>query len=277
MGLIDQFPYANFHELNLDWLLKTMQQVEKDIKDVNAWKDAIENGYQSINERLTLLERDQSALRTAFSQFTAAIDKKFDDRSNQLNIQFQELRYAIEQEVNALINEVFAQITILRDEINAQLEYNKIWVEARLSQFLANLPDYTQIMILNPVKGYLTNVQTAIDDLYDVFARLEGLTAQEYDSAGLTADEYDGLGLTASQYDLYGSRYIIHNSLYFMYDPFDGILKPVKDVVLELSELHRDNSLTASEYDSKDLTAEAFDQLNITAYDYDWRGKLLVA
>lgn len=277
MALIDQFPYANFHELNLDWLLATMKRVQSDIDDVNAWKDAIQEGFEAVEARLVILEKDQAALRTAFSEFTAAIDQKFDDRSNQLNIQFQNLRYELEKRVNDLINKVFEQINLLRAEITAQLEYNQLWVEARLSQFLASLPDYTQILVDNPVRGYRTTVQVAIDDLYDVFSRLEGLTAQEYDNAGLTAEAYDGLGLTAAQYDLYGSRYIITNGLYFMYDPFDGIIKPVKDVVNELATLHRTDSLTATAYDAKDLTATYYDGLDLTAYEYDWEGATKVA
>ena len=277
MGLIDQFPYANFHQLNLDWLLATMKRVQSDIDDVNAWKEAIQEGFEAVEARLVILEKDQAALRTAFSEFTAAIDQKFDDRSNQLNIQFQNLRYELEQRVNDLINQVFEQINLLRAEITAQLEYNKLWVEARLSQFLASLPDYTQILVDNPVRGYRTTVQVAIDDLYDVFSRLEGLTAQEYDNAGLTAEAYDGLGLTAAQYDLYGSRYIITNGLYFMYDPFDGIIKPVKDVVNELATLHRTDSLTATAYDAMDLTAAYYDGMDLTAYEYDWDGATKVA
>lgn len=277
MALIDQFPYANFHELNLDWLLATMKRVQSDIDDVNAWKDAIQEGFEAVESRLVILEKDQASLRTAFSEFTAAIDQKFDDRSNQLNIQFQTLRYELEQRVNDLINQVFEQINLLRAEITAQLDYNQLWVEARLSQFLASLPDYTQILVDNPVRGYRTTVQVAIDDLYDVFSRLEGLTAQEYDNAGLTAAAYDGLGLTAAQYDLYGSRYIITNGLYFMYDPFDGIIKPVKDVVNELATLHRTDSLTATAYDVKDLSAAYYDGLDLTAYEYDWEGATKVA
>ena len=277
MGLIDQFPYANFHQLNLDWFLATMKRVQSDIDDVNAWKEAIQEGFEAVEARLVILEKDQAALRTAFSEFTAAIDQKFDDRSNQLNIQFQNLRYELEQRVNDLINQVFEQINLLRAEITAQLEYNKLWVEARLSQFLASLPDYTQILVDNPVRGYRTTVQVAIDDLYDVFSRLEGLTAQEYDNAGLTAEAYDGLGLTAAQYDLYGSRYIITNGLYFMYDPFDGIIKPVKDVVNELATLHRTDSLTATAYDAMDLTAAYYDGMDLTAYEYDWDGATKVA
>ena len=33
MGLFDQFPFTNFHEMNLDWLIKSMQELKMDIKE----------------------------------------------------------------------------------------------------------------------------------------------------------------------------------------------------------------------------------------------------
>ena len=29
MGLFNQFPFTNFHEMNLDWLLQKMAEIEK--------------------------------------------------------------------------------------------------------------------------------------------------------------------------------------------------------------------------------------------------------
>lgn len=33
MGVFEHFPYANFHELNLDWLLKKMRELDKKLDD----------------------------------------------------------------------------------------------------------------------------------------------------------------------------------------------------------------------------------------------------
>lgn len=43
MGLFDHFPYTNFHELNLDWILKMLQQIDKTMDEfvaINALKYA---------------------------------------------------------------------------------------------------------------------------------------------------------------------------------------------------------------------------------------------
>lgn len=39
MGLYDQFPYRNFHELNADWLIKQANERKAKIEDSsNSWK-----------------------------------------------------------------------------------------------------------------------------------------------------------------------------------------------------------------------------------------------
>lgn len=36
MGVFEQFPYTNFHDLNLDWILKKLKDFEKDLTDFVA-------------------------------------------------------------------------------------------------------------------------------------------------------------------------------------------------------------------------------------------------
>ena len=48
MGLFEQFPYSNFHELNLDWILQKIKELEEKVdsiedrilKQANAYTDA---------------------------------------------------------------------------------------------------------------------------------------------------------------------------------------------------------------------------------------------
>ena len=34
MGLFEQFPYANFHELNLDWILKKIKELDEKVDSI---------------------------------------------------------------------------------------------------------------------------------------------------------------------------------------------------------------------------------------------------
>lgn len=37
----EQFPYTNLHDLNLDWLLKKLEELEKRIKELEAMNNGI--------------------------------------------------------------------------------------------------------------------------------------------------------------------------------------------------------------------------------------------
>ena len=60
MGLFDQFPYTNFHELNLDWILKALKELEHTIEQfvaINALKyaDPIQWNIVSQYEKNTIV------------------------------------------------------------------------------------------------------------------------------------------------------------------------------------------------------------------------------
>ena len=36
MGLFEQFPYTNFHELNLDWVIQKVQDFDAQLQNIDA-------------------------------------------------------------------------------------------------------------------------------------------------------------------------------------------------------------------------------------------------
>ena len=62
-----------------------------------------------------------------------------------------------------------------------------------------------------------------------------------------------------------------------MINPITGEFEDVRYVVDDIVYyFHTNNSLTASEYDTLDLTATYYDGKQISAYDYDFNGKTLL-
>ena len=58
-------------------------------------------------------------------------------------------------------------------------------------------------------------------------------------------------------------------------DPTTGVLSPIQTVINNIAGSSAD-ALTASEYDALSLSATAYDNYDITAYDYDFKGKALL-
>ena len=113
--------------------------------------------------------------------------------------------------------------------------------------------------------------------MYDYY-RVEGLTAQQYDALELAAEEYDEQRLTAYEYDFYSARKLEIDERFYMFDPFNGSIKLISSVVYELTELHKgDSAFNAEQYDALEVTAGRYDEQELSAYSYDWQGKLLLS
>ncbi len=48
MGLFDHFPYTNFHELNLEWILCHFKEFIKAIDDLEDWRTQHEKEYEEL-------------------------------------------------------------------------------------------------------------------------------------------------------------------------------------------------------------------------------------
>lgn len=278
----DKYPYTDFHELNLDYLLGEFKTLKDSYQDIIDWIENDASNYNDLVYRLDGLDRrcdslnDQIGLLSIqtnfrFDQLNSKIDSQYTQITNEYRALFNSIMASVNSELMLMNNRIEDYkrelIQLIQDENTAVMGY----VHSELENFIANLPDYEQLIIYNPVRGEQTNVQTAINDLYGYF-NMYALTAQEYDDLQLTAEDYDRYGLTAHEYDTEGRNWLGTNSIYLMRSPFTGEMAPMQEVILDLFELHRSNALTASAYDALDMTASYYDGLMIEALNYDLNG-----
>lgn len=280
-----EFPHTRTYDSDLGWLIKTVKEISDQYQSLIDWMNTHETDYQALLQRVTTLERE-------ISTFETDIDNRFNYLQNQLEEEiFQQIQAALAA-INTDLTEFRVQLTWLRNDleraildlnslVEADRDYMMLYIENRLQAFIDSIPDLTTVNVFNPVRGEITSIQVAVDDLYDL-GRSEALTALEYDSMGLTVQEYDDLLLSAYDYDNYGKTLIqlsgyYKNPWHYMTSPFTGEYVPLETVINELASLHKDDALTATEYDTLDITATYYDSLDLAAYDYDWHGKTLVS
>lgn len=306
-GFAHAFPYTDFHEMNLDWLLTTYKSIVDKTNQIITWANNHEIDYEEAIARLAAVEneiytfedqinasferlraditadfaRQKAEMDAILANTVAEVDAKILQLTNEVNAaiasfdyQFEVLKNQILLEVNQLKSEVRQEISRFYDVMQANNKYVFQYVENRLDEFLNSLPEHLSVMVFNPYRGEVTTIQQAIYDLYDV-ASLYGITAAQYDSLDLSAEDYDALNLTAQQYDTMAYKLLYHDPDVWMINPFTGQEAKIKDVVYELSLLHM-QGLTATEYDAKDLDADTYDGLDLTAFGYDWLSKELI-
>ena len=296
-GFNNKYPYTDFHELNLDWLLETYQEIVDHVNELLTWKTTHTAEYNQAMQRLIAVENEidtfEQRIEAEFAQLVASQQEAFDNLVAQTNIELEALKREMRAEMQSMMNEfellkselhqeminikffLERELINIRNSVTANNDYIMNYVETTLQDFMDHFVHV--FTVYNPVQGKRTGLQQAINDLYD-FARYYALTAFQYDSLGLTASEYDNKDLTALEYDQRGYILLEYpDENWYMISPFTGQYSKVKTVVYELSELHKD-ALTATEYDALELDADTYDAYEISAYDYDWSGKsILVA
>ena len=173
------YPYTDFHELNLDWCIVNIKKIL--------------NYFEGLDELATVTYVDESiaALRAALQ---AAIDLKLDKTD------FDTFVSELQVSLNSIVNDI--NILEQATAANAQAivdTYNEL--KAYIDSQLIDLE------VVNPMTGETEPIQLVLNYMANLL-RDNALTAAEYDGAELTATAYDALQLTAYNYDNYGKDYI---------------------------------------------------------------------
>lgn len=300
-GFFNKYPYTDFHELNLDFLLSEYQKIVDEINEIVGWVNNHQIEYEDAIARLTAVENEintfEAQITAAFDQLKADFEAQFAQQKAEMEAQLAAMKAEVDETVEQLQEDVAREIaafenrfldleTQIKNELaetkaevaRAIMELQNIlqannqfifqYVENRLQKFIDDLPEILTVQVYNPYRGEVTDIQTAINDIYSI-ACIWGLTATQYDSLGLTAEEYDALGLSAQEYDTLGYKLLYKDPNYYMLSPFTGEYEPVKDVVMDLAHLHM-GGVTAEYYDGLELTATEYDEKELTAFQYDW-------
>ena len=300
-SFFNEYPYRNISDTNLDWIFKTYQKIVDDIKELHSWMATHKVEYEELKAEVTRIANEidtfEAAVNKEFANLTAKLEGEFEALKKEIRDELAQTQADIEAEFreaiadftkvfNDLKASVESDIASMKVEINRLLVYLETqisvindnvreYVDDRLADFIAHLPDYENLIVNNPVTGTQTNVQTAINDLYLHF-NIFGLTASQYDSLQLLARVYDAKELTAYEYDTQSYNLLDYpDPNHFMRDPFNGLIVKNQVVILELADLHKE-ALTAAEYDALEITAADFDAMELTAYWFDWYGVSMI-
>lgn len=300
-GFFNAYPYTDFHEMNLNFLLSSYSQLIDKANEIIDWANNHQIDYEEALERLTAVENEiytfeaqitaafntlQADLEADFAQQKADLDKALADTKAEVDATIDQLEedvataiasfenrfLALETEVKNELAETKAEVARAIMQLQHILDANNAfimqYVENRLQKFIDDLPEILTVQVYNPYRGEVTDIQTAINDLYSI-ACIWGLTASQYDSLGLTAAEYDAKELTAAEYDTLGYKLLYKDPDLYMLSPFDGTYVHVQEVIMDLAHLHM-GGVTAEYYDGLELTAEEYDNKELTAFQYDW-------
>ena len=187
MAFNNQFPYSDFHELNLDWLIKRTKELESQMAYL-----------QEEFSKITILTEDY---------IQTMIDAAIAANNVQLALQLAQLKADITAEYKGSVT---AQINLLTIYVDNQDVYYDNQAKGYADHALVEAKNYVDqevmdyTMMINPITGEYDDVRDVVDDIVSYFHTQDALTAAEYDALLLDASYYDGKQLDAYDYDFNG-------------------------------------------------------------------------
>lgn len=171
MGLFqnEYFPYTNYSELNLDWIIGKMKELLYEMDEIST-------------------ELEQAG----------GIAKEYTDR------QIAVVRSEIATMQNALEIKIEDGDTLQQEYTDSIYKQSQLDLEAAVKKLEDEIDRADSNMVISAVTGELVTVQTEFGYVWQILGGAETLTAAEYDGKNLTAAVYDRKQITAYDYDFKG-------------------------------------------------------------------------
>ena len=283
--MINKYPYTDFHELNLDWILKEVKEFDAKLAELVTQFDEIKVDFQQIQDDFADIQREfdqildevDAKIREALSTYVPEyVDAAMDPYVRQLNAalaevetlkqmvlswdqQLLQIRLDYEQGDRNVKAECLGALNAYKFEVLQQI----IRLDNRIDDLEFQLPD-----IYNLVKGYKTNIAFVIYDVYDA-VRYFAYTAIEFTNAGFTAQDLDNLQIEALDWDVNG-----YNRLYppqQCLNPLTGVRANICSILQDLALFASERTWTALIWDNTwDRDCDTIDGLDLTAFEFDY-------
>lgn len=192
MSFINQFPYSDFHELNIDWLLSEAKKLRVNV-------DYLNEEFTKI--KILTVDEINSLIDSAIASNNIVLYNRMIELKNQITSEYQAY--------------VVNQINQLKTYVDNQDVYYDGLAKSYADNTLVLANQYTDskilnvTMMVNPITGEYDDVRNVVNDIVLYFHTENTLTAGEYDALDLTAQGYDSYDLSAYDYDYNGKILLV--------------------------------------------------------------------
>ena len=189
-----EYPYTNFHDINLDYILNRLKDLENKIKEIEDFKEGWDEKLEALDKQYEELLDLYYTMMIDNANFKTDITKQFNTLASSLEASINSLEVELDNKINQYIIESNRKLNGFENQLTA--------MNRRLDEALANL--WMSMKMINPFTGQEEGVLNVIDYLASLHMQ-DGISAGEYDSLELTAQVYDSKELTAREYDTQAS------------------------------------------------------------------------
>ena len=196
MGIFDnKYPYSDFHELNLDWILETVSNLEKRVDSLK--NEFLEQANKYTDEKFAELKNDLSELEQELNTVVAELQEQYSEFTRVINARIQ----FIQNDINDLNKKIDAEIIGANEYTNQAIIQNNDYLIEKLSETLGSL------LVIN----FFTGEKITIQEMFDTLAKLhiqDPLTYANYAKKNITNTNLSLLNITYTELVLKGNQLI---------------------------------------------------------------------
>ena len=303
----------------LEGLAKLTFKLNETIDNVNALDDNVEylnDSVIDINDRVVVMEHTLdtflSDIEKEFEELTKKYDAEIDAKLKEVDDEMVEIDARVtaledsldakfiefEARINALIRDltilVNAELKVIRDMYTLFEIQMKEYVEEEIKKALEQIPDLTNIYVIDPSTGKLSKVQDAINNIFD-FSLYYAFTINEVNELGMSIDEVNKImvnyipkGMNVRQW-LHDAKKILLTQVdaikakkfayphSFVFDYLKGILVwHDKNVDLNNQLISVAGCYSCDELNTLAFTIDEVNDFNITCANYNLKGNMIM-
>ena len=303
----------------LEGLAKLTFKLNETIDNVNALDDNVEylnDSVIDINDRVIVMEHTLdtflSDIEKEFEELTKKYDAEIDAKLKEVDDEMVEIDARVtaledsldakfiefEARINALIRDltilVNAELKVIRDMYTLFEIQMKEYVEEEIKKALEQIPDLTNIYVIDPSTGKLSKVQDAINNIFD-FSLYYAFTIDEVNELGMSIDEVNKIivnyipkGMSVRQW-LHDAKKILLTQVdvikakkfayphSFVFDYLKGILVwHDKNVDLNNQLISVAGCYSCDELNTLAFTIDEVNDFNITCANYNLKGNMIM-
>ena len=196
MGIFDnKYPYSDFHELNLDWILETVSNLEKRVDSLK--NEFLEQANKYTDEKFAEFKNDLSELEKELNTVVGELQTQYSEITRVINARIQ----FIQNDIDNLNQKIDAEIIGANEYTNQAIIQNNNYLIEKLSETLSSL------LVIN----FFTGEKVTIQEMFDTLAKLhiqEPLTYTEYAEKNITNTNLSLLNITYTDLVLKGKQLI---------------------------------------------------------------------